>query len=215
MEDVLREALRALSSHSRWILWNLFLAFIPLALSFWLFRWRQARTWFWWIGLVVFIAFLPNAPYLLTDVVHLIRATQAGYSTWVIAVFMIPVHITAILLGTEAYVMAVINQSYYLLQHRAQRFVLPAELLTHALCAVGVYLGRFVRFNSWDLVTRPDEVLIITLDQLTSERPLVVMFGTFVILTVVYWVLKQITIGLLLRVRYARQGRNVFKEALD
>lgn len=215
MEYVLRNALRALEIHSGWILWNLFLAFIPLVLSFWLFRRKAPRRLWWWVGLVVFISFLPNAPYLLTDIIHLIRATRSGYSAAVIAVFVIPVHVTAILLGIEAYVIAVMNQGYYLRQHNAARFVLPAELIIHALSAVGIYLGRFIRFNSWDLVTRPDEVLLITLDQLTSRRPVLVMAVTFVILTVVYWILKQITIGLLLRVRYARQGRDPLEDALE
>jgi uncharacterized membrane protein len=215
MEYVLRSALDALDAHSRWILWNLFLAFIPLVLSLFLFRWhRGSRSALWWLALVVFIAFLPNAPYLLTDIIHLIRATRSGYSSWVLVVFVIPIHLTAIFLGIEAYVLSVLNQGHYLRRQGVGKFLIPAELLTHALCAIGVYLGRFIRFNSWDLVTRPDMVLLTTLNELTSNRPLIVMGVTFVMLTVCYWLLKQLTIGVLLRIRYARQGRDVFEDAL-
>lgn len=263
--------------YSGWILWNLFLAFVPLLLSFGLFRrqviakgwwWAAALTvagfgivgllprvpraarglfnllqvsgtinplrllwllviialaaalsirifkkqqttqgWLWWVGLVVFFAFLPNAPYVLTDIIHLIRGTSSGeIPVWVVALVFIPLHAAAILLGFEAYVISILNLAIYLKQYGARALILPVELTIHALCAVGIYLGRFLRFNSWDLVTDPTSVLVDTLDVLTSKRPAAVIFVTFVILASLYWVMKQITLGLKLRIRYARQG---------
>lgn len=201
--------------YSGWILWNLFLAFIPLALSFWLYRARKHlghRPPIWWVGFFIFIAFLPNAPYLLTDIIHLIRGAQGVSSLWIIALIFIPIHAFAILLGFEAYVVALINQSYYLKRQGVGRFILWSELLTHALCAIGIYLGRFLRFNSWDLVTEPRYILHTTLDSLTSKRPLFVIVMTFVILAVLYWCFKQLTLGLSLRVKYAQMGKDVLDE---
>lgn len=266
--------------YSGWILWNLFLAFIPLMLSFGLFRrqaipkgwflatwvvvgmigvvgllprisrvlqgwyslagdggvatqlrllWlvgvialaailsvrifkrrQTARGWLWWVGLVMFFAFLPNAPYVLTDIIHLIRGTSSGQiPVWVVALVFIPIHTAAILLGFEAYVISILNLAVYLKQYGAKALILPIELTIHALCAVGIYLGRFLRFNSWDLVTAPTSVLADTLDVLTSRRPAAVVFVTFIILASLYWVMKQITLGLTLRIRYARQGIDV------
>lgn len=198
--------------YSGWILWNLFLAFIPLVFSFWLYRRKvQTRSLLWWIGFAVFIAFLPNAPYVLTDIIHLIRGTTE-VSTWVITLFFIPIHVFAILLGFEAYVVSLINQGLYLKRQGAGKFILLSELLTHALCAIGIFLGRFRRYNSWDLVTDPDRILSNTLDDLTSKLPLVVMLITFIILVVLYWVFKQITLGLALRMKYARMGKDVLDE---
>lgn len=207
------EAWWALRIHSGWMLWNLFLAFIPLALSFWLFRQRGRsrpsgkRSALWWVGLVVFIAFLPNAPYLLTDIIHLIRATRAGFSVWVITLVLIPQHVLAILAGFQAYVISLMNLGHYLRQEESSKHILAAELITHATCAVGVYLGRFQRFNSWDLVTDPNSVLYSVVDDLTAKRPLVVMAIAFVGLTVLYWIFKQINLGLLLRMRQVRSNR--------
>ena len=83
MESILADAFGAFNKYSGWIVWNLFLAFIPLVLSFWLFlRPSKKRSLVWWISLIIFIAFLPNAPYLLTDIIHLIEAIRAGYSIW-------------------------------------------------------------------------------------------------------------------------------------
>jgi uncharacterized membrane protein len=266
--------------YSGWILWNLFLAFIPLLLSFRLFRpkaipkpwfwvacglvgaigvlgfWSRipaalghwgthlgdtlrgdgsallrlvwlmlaigfvlalgywglnprhsSRAWLWGIGVVVFMAFLPNAPYVLTDIVHLIRGTSSGeIPTWVVALVFIPIHLVAIVLGFQAYVLSVLNLAYYLKQRGAEVLILPMELFIHALCAIGIYLGRFIRFNSWDLVTDPVDVLADTLDVLTSKRPLAVIAVTFLILTILYWIMKQVTLGLKLRLKYAQQG---------
>jgi uncharacterized membrane protein len=212
MREVLGNALEVFSWHSGWIIWNLFLALIPLALSFWLYRRKtKVRSLLWWVAFVVFLAFLPNAPYLLTDVIHLIRATRMGYSVWIIVLIFIPLHLFAILAGFQAYVISVMNQSSYLKRIGAGKFIVWSELITHALCAIGVYMGRFLRFNSWDLVTDPGNVLLVTLDDVTAKKPLLVIFISFIGLTVLYWLTKQVNLGLLLRFREMRATGDWFE----
>ncbi len=204
---MLANALEIFERHSGWIIWNLFLAFIPLVLSVWLFRRKViARNWGWWIIYIVFIAFLPNAPYLLTDIIHLIRIIRAGYSVWVITLIFIPLHVFAIMAGLEAYVLSLINQGHYLKKQGAKQYIFASEILTHILCALGVYLGRFRRFNSWDLVTQPDVVFLKTLDDLTTKKPLVVIIITFLAITISYTVMKQVTLGLILQLRRIYSG---------
>ncbi|MEO1070519.1 MAG: DUF1361 domain-containing protein [Cyanobacteria bacterium J06638_6] len=190
------------------LLWLIGLVVVAAAMSWLVFQKKGTpRGWLWWAGLVVFLAFLPNAPYVLTDIIHLIHGTSSGLvRTWVVALVFIPIHTIAILLGFEAYVISILNLAIYLKQHGARALILPMELLIHALCAVGIYLGRFLRFNSWDLVVNPTSVLVDTLDVLTSKRPVAVIVVTFLILASLYWLMKQITLGLKLRIRYARQG---------
>lgn len=208
MTERLIYALSALRQHSGWIIWNLFLAFIPLALSVWLFRSSsRSRSILWWVGFLVFIAFLPNAPYLLTDIIHLIQAIRDDHSVWVITLAIIPPHLIAILAGFEAYVISLINLGYYLQREGVGRLVMWAELMTHALCAIGIYLGRFPRLNSWDFVTQPDAVARTVMDNLTSKRPILVMVITFLVLTVLYWLMKQVTLGFILRMRQKSSGK--------
>ena len=216
MKDRLFHALRALRQHSGWIVWNLFLAFIPLALSVWLFRrTSRSRSILWWVAFLTFIAFLPNAPYLLTDIIHLIDAIRDDYSVWVITLVILPPHLIAIVAGFEAYVISLINLGYYLHQQGASRFIVWAELMTHALCAVGIYLGRFPRLNSWDFVTQPDAVARTVIDNLTSKRPVLVMAITFVVLTVLYWLMKQVTLALLLKMHYGRSKGTSYRQSTD
>ncbi len=203
MESILAEAFGAFNKYSGWIVWNLFLAFIPLLLSFWLFlRRTKKRSLFWWLGLIIFIAFLPNAPYLLTDIIHLIEAIRAGYSVWITTLVFIPLHLLAIWAGWEAYVVSVINQGHYLKKNGAAKFVFVSELMIHALSAIGIFLGRFRRFNSWDVVTKPDILFMSTISDLTAKKPLVVIAITFIILTILYWLTKQITLGTLWRIKH-------------
>ena len=101
----MRERIIALLRVIKWVLsrnvgrivWNLFLAFIPLALSFWLFRRGKSRSFVWWLGLVVFLAFLPNAPYILTDIIHLIYDVRAVDSVWTVTLVVFPLHLAFIL----------------------------------------------------------------------------------------------------------------------
>ena len=207
MREMLANALEIFDRHSGWIIWNLFLAFIPWALSFWLFRRKvMTRNWGWWMIYIIFIAFLPNAPYLLTDIIHLIRIIQAGYSVWVITLIFIPLHVFAIMAGLQFYVLSLINQGHYLKRQGVKRYIFAAEIMTHTLCAIGVYLGRFRRFNSWDLVTQPDVVFLQTLDDLTDKKPLFVVIITFLFITISYTLMKQVTLGLILQLKRIYSG---------
>ncbi|MGF1675643.1 MAG: DUF1361 domain-containing protein [Rivularia sp. (in: cyanobacteria)] len=199
--DLIARVIQVLQINIRWMTWNLFLAFIPLVLSVWLFRRiKRSRSWVWWLGFAVFYAFLPNAPYLLTDVIHLIDDIRTIQSVWIITLVLIPVYLVVILAGFEAYVISVINMGYYLHRIGKSQWVLGMELITHALSAVGVYWGRFLRFNSWDFVTQPDAVITKGVEEILGKQPLVIITISFVILTTLHWLMKRITLG------FVRQG---------
>ncbi|MBW4663076.1 MAG: DUF1361 domain-containing protein [Chroococcus sp. CMT-3BRIN-NPC107] len=179
------------------IVWNLFLAFIPLGLSFWLFRRGRSRSFTWWLVFVVFLAFLPNAPYILTDIVHLIYDIRDIKSVWAVTLMVFPLHLLFIVSGFEAYVLSLINLGYYLQRIGMGKMIVAAELAIHALCSVGIYLGRFPRYNSWDLLTKPDDLVDTVVEDLIGKIPLAIVFITFVIITILYWLFKQINIAVL------------------
>jgi uncharacterized membrane protein len=201
-------------SNSRWMSWNLFLAFVPLALSAGLFRRGRRRYWFWWPGFLVFFGFLPNAPYVLTDVIHLIEDIRQINSVWMIALVVIPIYLVFILAGFEAYVLSLINLGYYLNRIGQSKWILGAETITHALSAVGIYLGRFLRFNTWDFITQPDALATSVVEDVVGKRPLVIIAITFVVIAGLYWIMKRVTLGVLQRgaiARYQRENRDSTK----
>lgn len=201
---LMTDAWYAFSHGHQFMIWNLFLAFIPLVLSVWLFRWSRSRSILWWVGFLFFIAFLPNAPYVLTDIIHLIDLIRREYSVWIVTLVLIPQYLLFILAGFEAYVISLINLGYYLHKQGQEKYIVWIELVTHALCSVGIYLGRFERFNSWDFLTQIDNLARSVLDDLVGKWPVIVMAITFVVLASLYWLMKQVTLGIVFRRRYQK-----------
>jgi uncharacterized membrane protein len=194
--ELIARVLQVLNINKSWMTWNLFLAFIPLALSVWLFRRsNRGRSWVWWLGFLVFYAFLPNAPYLLTDIIHLIDDIRTIQSVWIITLILIPLYSVVILAGLEAYVISLINLGHYLHRIGKSQWILWVELITHSLCAIGIYWGRFLRFNSWDFITQPDALVTKGVEELLGKQPLVIMAITFTILVSLQWIMKRVTLG--------------------
>ena len=188
------------------IIWNTFLAVIPLGLSVWLFRWSKSKgNWprspLWWLMFAIFVGFLPNAPYILTDIIHYIKLIRQGMPDSIIIFALTPQFFLFLTAGWQCYVISLINLGYYLETRERHHWILPAELISHLLSAIGIYLGRFLRWNTWDVVTRPDDLGRSLARTLSQEKPLLAIGVTFVILTLFYWPTKQINLGLVLRFR--------------
>ena len=162
---------------------------------------------FWWVGLAAFVAFLPNAPYVLTDIIHLrgdalaIRQTHAHTSLLYVeyAVFVI--------VGVGCYVGALELLRRFLTAHGwSVVAAATVELVLHGLCAVGVLLGRVARFNSWDLGTRPGQILDHAVARLDRPMSWVLLLVTFAILVVTTFVARLIGWGFVALVRAAGGG---------
>ncbi len=204
----LEASFAALSSGFARILWNLFLAYIPVFLSVWLFRWSERRSLFWWVILATFVAFLPNAPYILTDIIHYIRSIRQGLSDSIIIFALTPQYLIFLIGGFQAYVMSLLNLEFYLTKIGQEKSIFAVQILIHFLSAIGIYLGRFLRFNSWDFVTQPDELAETLAQDLSHKQPVLAIAITFIILFSLYWITKQINLGLVLRFQQLQKEWN-------
>lgn len=135
------------------LLWNLFLAWFPLfaALTTYALRRRPLLA----MGpAVLWLLFLPNAPYLLTDLLHLGRGV--GVPLWYDMLMLSTFALTGLLLG-----FASLELMHNLVAERLGAisgwFFAGSSL---ALSSVGVTIGRFLRWNSWDAVLRPTSLLV-------------------------------------------------------
>jgi uncharacterized membrane protein len=144
----------------------------------------------WWLGFGAWVLFLPNAPYLLTDVVHMVHDIKhAPSDTW--AYLVIVTYGALFACGLVSYALSL--QLFRRFLHRAVRspFVAPAIVLVHALCVLAMYLGRFIRLNSWDVLVAPREVVgsVMHVPRPTTVVVLALMFvvvgvGVFVTLAI-------------------------------
>lgn len=133
------------------LIWNLFLAVIPAVAAAMLGR---ARTKFGQGACAaLWLLFLPNAPYLVTDFVHLRPRPQMPL--WYDIALLVSCAATGLLLGyvSVADVQRVVAKRFGTL---ASWCCAAAGLM---LSGFAIYLGRFLRWNSWDVLTDPQGLL--------------------------------------------------------
>ncbi|HEV7869577.1 MAG TPA: DUF1361 domain-containing protein [Chthoniobacteraceae bacterium] len=137
-------------------LWNLFLAWVPViaAVSAYALRARNAQpplitTALW----IVWFLFFPNAPYIITDLVHLHE--RPGVPFWYDLITIMAFALTGLFLGyLSLYLMQEIVRSRF---GRMTSWAFALVML--GLSAFGIYLGRFLRWNSWDVLLSPIDTL--------------------------------------------------------
>ncbi|MCI0578683.1 MAG: DUF1361 domain-containing protein [Chloroflexi bacterium] len=136
----------------QFLVWNLFLAWLPLLFALAARRWRRRPAPLVTCALA-WLLFLPNAPYLLTDLMHLGRA--GGIPLVYDTVMLLSFTMTGLLLGfVSLYLMQELVSG---LAGRWAGWLFAGAAL--GLSSFGVYLGRFLRWNSWDVFTNPAGVL--------------------------------------------------------
>lgn len=182
--------------------WNLLLALVPLVLSRLLFDVHRRRDLVWWLGVGMFAAFLPNAPYALTDVVHLLAKIriQPRLPSWAIVLLCIEFSLYFVVCF-QVYVWSLSSLVAYLRRNGLRRWSVAVELSVNALCAVGIYLGRFRRLNSWDIVTAPERVFYQTVHGFVHRRPAETILLAFIVIAALYYPFKAIDLAIHAKLR--------------
>ncbi|HEY8598533.1 MAG TPA: DUF1361 domain-containing protein [Thermomicrobiales bacterium] len=137
-----------------WFAWNLALAWVPYAASLWADRLHlrnAAQPWRLLPAAALWLAFLPNAPYLVTDFMHIRARPEMPWLFWYDMMMMAVFAWTGCILGAASLGIMQRIVGDYLGRAASWLFI----LLTAGLCGVGIYLGRFERWNSWDLIVNP------------------------------------------------------------
>ncbi|TNE50515.1 MAG: DUF1361 domain-containing protein [Bacteroidetes bacterium] len=137
------------------LIWNLFLAWVPYLAAFRFERAdRQNSNTFrllGWFGL--WLLFLPNAPYIITDLIHL--EYRPPVPIWYDIIMLFAFASTGLWIGTLS-----LYEIRTTLQRRFSGKLTEMVMLTAiGLSGFGVWLGRFQRWNSWDIFTRPRALL--------------------------------------------------------
>jgi uncharacterized membrane protein len=171
-----------------WFAWNLLLAWVPYAASLWANRLHlrdASRPWRLLPTAILWLAFLPNAPYLITDFMHIRAHPEGQWLFWYDIVMMAVFAWTGSSLGAVSLGIGQRIVGDFFGRATSWLFV----LLTAALCGVGMSLGRFGRWNSWDLLVNPlalaRDLLGPFLDPLGYLRPLAMsaLFAAFFLIS--------------------------------
>lgn len=136
--------------------WNLVLAYIPFAISTLILYWKKVdeSKGIKLILLFLWLCFFPNAPYILTDYLHIFYGDKTYFLIDFITWFYFA------LLGFAVAVISLNDISSVLMKHFNKHIVTLIVFIVCLLTSIGIYLGRDLRFNSWDVIRKPDEILI-------------------------------------------------------
>jgi uncharacterized membrane protein len=166
------------------LVWNLFLAWIPYLSSLWAAYLHQRYPGRWWhlpiLG-ALWLAFFPNAPYIVTDFLHL-RARAPipiWYDVGMLSVFAwTGLFLALFSLRTMQSLIKVFAGSLL-----SWLFVFGSL----GLGGLGIYVGRFLRWNSWDLLFHPRHVLADVFVRLANPMDhrgtfgVTLLFGAFLL----------------------------------
>ena len=175
--------------------WNLFLAFVPLGVTMMyelLLYEGNAHVTKWWVKMGVlgsWLLFFPNAPYILTDIFHMRFEDSAPQ--WFDLILILSYAWTGLMAG-------------FISLSDIQKYILPLEqnwkMYTTVvglifLTAFGIYLGRYLRFNSWDILHRPGHLFAEIGDRfihpLRHSRTWGMTIGMGILLNFIYWSMHQ------------------------
>jgi len=170
-----------------YLLWNLMLAWLPLLFALRLIAVLKRKLWSSWEALamsVLWLLFLPNSFYMISDFIHLqeVQRVDILYDAVMFTSFIY----TGVVIGFS---------SLYLvhgqLRRRFSQLTSAAWIAaTLLICSGAVYVGRDLRWNSWDVLTNPGGLLFDIADRLQHPaaypQMLVTVSSFFVLLASMY-----------------------------
>ncbi len=158
------------------LIWNLFLAYVPYVISLLIKnKMKNSSKYKLIVLLFIWLLFWPNAPYIITDFIHLhhVKANIIWLDIFILFAFSTTGLLLAILSLLDIY--KIIKQKWNL------KFANYFSISATFLCGFGIYLGRFLRFNSWDIFTSPFIVLKKSILSINDPKSwfITISFGSF------------------------------------
>ena len=169
------------------LIWNMILALIAYDAAV-LTTISKEQKWLYPLLLVVWLAFYPNTFYMLTDLVHM---TWVGDTLWnPVSMRLFMAFVPSILFGVYCGI-----ESWNILRERWKLTWWLDMLVVAALSylsSLAIYIGRYDRLNSWDLVTRPQLVVQKLLETFQKDRLVFILGFTFIQIMTLLFLSREI-----------------------
>ena len=174
------------------LLWNLLLAWVPLGLAYLLHKNLKKFRWQHWsnIGLTfLWLGFLPNSFYLISDLIHLHDSGEVGY------LFDVVMFMVLILAGMCSGYISMLIVHHNLLKRWRHKISHGIIALTILATSFAIYLGRSLRWNTWDVLVNPFGILFDISERFvrpsTSDELLGITILFFMLIGSMYMVIWQ------------------------
>jgi len=171
------------------LIWNLILAIVPYLITTYLSSQDKINKWAFYLTFGIWLLFLPNAPYIITDLLHL-KAVDTHF-IWLDVLVVSSFACNGLLL----FYLSIFDMEALLKRIVNGRILNYMLLSLFPLTSFGMYLGRFLRYNSWEIVQHPfllfEDIIAIIFNptQHVTAWVFTLTFSTF--LGVGYWIFKE------------------------
>ena len=173
------------------LVWNLFLAFLPYAISKKINEGSIDKKWKFIFCALVWVIFLPNSFYIITDLFHL--EMNEDVPLWFDLALLWSFAWNGLLFGILSLRHMEIVFEKQLRKNLDLFFALPIM----ALNGFGVYIGRYMRFNSWDVLTNPfqliNDVVYLFIHPIRNRFDWSMIVCYTILLTLMYYTFKRMT----------------------
>ncbi|TGV02581.1 DUF1361 domain-containing protein [Flavivirga rizhaonensis] len=170
------------------LVWNLFLAVIPFSITTYLVTVSKRNKVGFVIWFSIWLTFLPNAPYIITDLLHL--KISSNHLLWLDVLVVSSFALNGLLLFS----LSLVDMETLLNKYLKKKKTNLLMILILFLSGFGVYLGRFLRYNSWEILQHPLDLLsdifniIVSPNQHLEAWLFTFLFGVF--LSIGFWIFK-------------------------
>src|SRR4030042_252976 len=129
--------------------WNLFLAFLPWLISSIIIYKGVNNKFFLNLLILSWLLLFPNSPYILTDLFHL--RLRASAPLWYDLIVLLSFAWTGLIYGF----ISLMDIELLFKKYLNKSIITIISILFLFLCSFGIYLGRILRWNSWDIIGNP------------------------------------------------------------
>ncbi len=169
------------------LVWNIFLAWIPYVISNFFMQYSKKQKWKQFFLFSSWLLFFPNALYIITDLIHLQETNGA------------PVWFDAILLFTSCFIgllmayKSLFNAENYLATKFSGKKLSMLMPVIIFISSFGVCLGRFQRWNSWDIMSSPVAVAEDIIECFIFPQEHIRSWGITIILSILFYLIYSFT----------------------
>lgn len=172
------------------LVWNLFLAFVPYLISKKMEKKKLAGRWKFFAGAFVWVLFVPNTFYIITDLFHL--DMNEDVPQWFDLALLLSFAWSGMLFG----ILSIRHMERMFERNFNKKFDLLFLLPVMALNSLGVYVGRYLRFNSWDVIANPlqliRDIIYLFIHPIRNRFDWSMIVCYTILLTLIYLTIKKL-----------------------